>query len=75
MLAEGEIHLKYLSLLADEYKAYSNLYVEINYVAAAFDELNMCKLRLQDVGSLTNSYEGGFTRLHISEFEVNLISL
>lgn len=31
----------------------------------------MCKLRLQDAGRL-NSYEGGFLRLQISEFEVEL---
>lgn len=71
LLEEGEIHLKYLSLLADEYKAFSNFYVEINYVAAAFDELNMCKLRFQDAGRL-DSYEGGFSRIHISEFDVEL---
>lgn len=66
---EGEAHLKYLTLLADEYKAYSNFYVEVNYVASAFDELNMCKLRLRVIGGL-NSYEAGFARSHISEFEV-----
>lgn len=70
LLKEGEIHLKYLSLLADEYKAYSNFYVEVNYVAASFDELNMCKLRLQGTERFNNSHGGGFQRIHISNYDV-----
>lgn len=69
LLKEGEIHLKYLSLLADEYKAYSNFYVEVNYVAASFDELNMCKLRLQGLENFNYS-QGGFQRIHISNYEL-----
>lgn len=46
-LFQGQYCLKYLSLLAQEYKAYSKFYVEVNHVAASFDDLKKCKARLQ----------------------------
>lgn len=61
------MHLAYFSLLVDEYKAYSNFYNAVNCVVAAFDELNMCKLRLQDAGKPPKSLGPA---IQISGYEV-----
>ncbi|XP_053674270.1 E3 ubiquitin-protein ligase SHPRH [Anopheles nili] len=47
ILAEGEQWLLYLERLKLEFKEYSQYWVEINYTVAAYDELAMCKSRLQ----------------------------
>lgn len=46
-LLEGHTCLKYLSLLAKEYKVYSKFYVEVSNAASSFDDLRRCKARLQ----------------------------
>ncbi|XP_055534746.1 E3 ubiquitin-protein ligase SHPRH [Wyeomyia smithii] len=45
----GDLYLSYLERLKAEFKEYSKYWVEINYTAAAYDELNMCRSRLQVV--------------------------
>ncbi|XP_058460410.1 E3 ubiquitin-protein ligase SHPRH [Malaya genurostris] len=45
----GELYVAYLERIKAEFKEYSKYWVEINYAAAAYDELNMCRSRLQVV--------------------------
>ncbi|XP_058831485.1 E3 ubiquitin-protein ligase SHPRH [Topomyia yanbarensis] len=45
----GDLYLSYLDRIKAEFKEYSKYWVEINYTAAAYDELNMCRSRLQVV--------------------------
>ncbi|XP_029716556.2 E3 ubiquitin-protein ligase SHPRH [Aedes albopictus] len=49
IIEEGDLHIAYLDALKAEFKQYSKYWVEINYTAAAYDELNMCRSRLQVV--------------------------
>ncbi|XP_055611063.1 E3 ubiquitin-protein ligase SHPRH [Uranotaenia lowii] len=49
IIEEGELYLEYVENLKAEFKEYSKYWVEINYTAAAYDELNMCRSRLQVV--------------------------
>lgn len=43
----GESHIAMIDAIKSEYKEYSSYWVEINYAAAAYDELNMCKSRMK----------------------------
>ncbi|KFB51654.1 AGAP007417-PA-like protein [Anopheles sinensis] len=47
ILEEGDHCLAYLECVKQEFKEYSQYWVEINYTVAAYDELNMCKSRMQ----------------------------
>lgn len=49
LIAAGETELKFIEGLKNEFKEYSQYWVEINYTVSAYDELNMCKSRLEDV--------------------------
>lgn len=49
ILAEGDLYISYLENLKTEFKQYSKYWVEINYTAAAYDELSMCRSRLHVV--------------------------
>lgn len=49
ILEEGDLYLAYVDALKAEFKQYSKYWVEINYTAAAYDELNMCRSRMQVV--------------------------
>uniref|UniRef100_A0A182IK53 RING-type domain-containing protein n=1 Tax=Anopheles atroparvus TaxID=41427 RepID=A0A182IK53_ANOAO len=46
-LAEGDHCLAYLEQVKQEFKEYSRYWVELNYTVAAYDELKMCRSRLQ----------------------------
>ncbi|XP_050073071.1 E3 ubiquitin-protein ligase SHPRH [Anopheles maculipalpis] len=47
IVTEGEHFLSFLERIKVEFKEYSQYWVEINYTVAAYDELTMCKSRLQ----------------------------
>ncbi|XP_058123566.1 E3 ubiquitin-protein ligase SHPRH [Anopheles ziemanni] len=47
VLEEGDHCLAYLERVKQEFKEYSQYWVEMNYTVAAYDELNMCKSRMQ----------------------------
>lgn len=47
LMEQADESLKMLEAVKEEFKAYSQYWVEINYSAAACDELNMCKSRLE----------------------------
>ncbi|XP_053664769.1 E3 ubiquitin-protein ligase SHPRH [Anopheles marshallii] len=46
-VTEGDHFLSFLERIKLEFKEYSQYWVEINYTVAAYDELTMCKSRLQ----------------------------
>jgi E3 ubiquitin-protein ligase SHPRH len=47
----GGNFFKFLESLKSQYKLYAKLWVEVNYTVSAYDELNMCKMRIQVVDS------------------------
>uniref|UniRef100_A0A182XYS9 RING-type domain-containing protein n=1 Tax=Anopheles stephensi TaxID=30069 RepID=A0A182XYS9_ANOST len=47
IVTEGDHFLSFLERIKVEFKEYSQYWVEINYTVAAYDELTMCKSRLQ----------------------------
>lgn len=47
----GKNFFKYLKALKDRYKLLAQLWVETNYTICAFDEIRMCKMRMQVVDS------------------------
>lgn len=47
----GKNFFKYLKALKDRYKLLAQLWVETNYTICAFDEIRMCKMRMQVVES------------------------
>ncbi|XP_055700948.1 E3 ubiquitin-protein ligase SHPRH [Phlebotomus papatasi] len=49
VLAEAEAHLEYIEGIKKEYKEYSQLWSEIDFTVSAFDELKMCKSRLEAI--------------------------
>ncbi|XP_063700872.1 E3 ubiquitin-protein ligase SHPRH [Culicoides brevitarsis] len=49
ILEAADTELKFLEGIKNEFKEYSQYWVEINYTVSAYDELNMCKSRLEDV--------------------------
>ena len=67
----GGKFFKYLEALKTQFKLHSLLWVEVNYTISAFDELNMCKIRMQVVDSLeVISEEDTRFRLKIPRHEV-----
>ncbi|CAM6031634.1 unnamed protein product, partial [Sphagnum compactum] len=49
IIKAGENELKLIEALKGEFKEYSQYWVEINYTVSAYDELNMCKSRLEAI--------------------------
>lgn len=49
VIKAGEAELKLLDALKTEFKEFSQYWVEINYTVSAYDELTMCKSRLQAI--------------------------
>lgn len=47
----GKFFFKYLEALKKNYKILAQLWVEVNYTIAAYDEINMCKIRMQVVNT------------------------
>uniref|UniRef100_A0A182LS81 RING-type domain-containing protein n=1 Tax=Anopheles culicifacies TaxID=139723 RepID=A0A182LS81_9DIPT len=47
IVTDGDHFLSFLERVKLEFKEYSQYWVEINYTVAAYDELSMCKSRLQ----------------------------
>lgn len=71
-IEEGNLFLAYLEALKDEFKHYSKYWVEINYAAAAFDELNMCRSRLQVITMEDLDQAGGKKSIQqILDYEVH----
>lgn len=67
----GSKHFKYLEALKTQFKIQSQLWVEVNYTISAFDELNMCKMRVQVCESPDEiTEEEARFRLKIPRFEV-----
>lgn len=50
-IESGDSFFKYLEALKKQFQIYAKLWVEVNYTISAFDELNMCKMRMQVVES------------------------
>ncbi|XP_055627280.1 E3 ubiquitin-protein ligase SHPRH [Toxorhynchites rutilus septentrionalis] len=46
---EGDQYVAFMERIKAEFKEYSKYWVEINYTVAAYDELNMCRSRLQTI--------------------------
>lgn len=69
---DGEIHLSIIEAIKNEFKEYSKLWVEINYACSAYDELNMCRSRLQaiDAIEMEQNPELKKSNLHISTHEI-----
>lgn len=73
----AETHLAMIEAIKNEYKDYSSYFMEINYAAAAYDELNMCKSRLKacDPDELDDDEDMAGNKLLISKYEVDLRSV
>ncbi|KAJ6644541.1 E3 ubiquitin-protein ligase SHPRH, partial [Pseudolycoriella hygida] len=69
-LKDGALHLQIIELMKEEYKQYSQFWVEVNHSAAAYDELKMCKSRIR-VNDLEIEDEPTKSTLHISKYEVD----
>lgn len=66
---DGELHLQVIELIKDEYKQYSQYWVEVNHSAAAYDELKMCKSRMQMYDPQVEE-EPTKSKLKVSKYEV-----
>ena len=51
LISVGNNFFKHLEVLKSQFKLFSLLWVEVNYTVSAYDELNMCKMRIQVVDS------------------------
>lgn len=49
LIEMGQKFFNYLEALKTQYKFQAKLWVEVNYTVSAFDEINMCKMRMQVV--------------------------
>ncbi|KAG4066978.1 hypothetical protein HA402_007726 [Bradysia odoriphaga] len=67
---DGELHLQVIELIKDEYKKYSQYWVEINHSAAAYDELKMCKSRMQ-IYDPDLEDESTKSKLKVSKYEIH----
>ena len=63
--------MELMEALRNEYKEYSQLWVEINYTASTYDEINMCKSRLRAVDPEEIEDKEEKSRLDISKYEVD----
>lgn len=67
----GKNFFKYLEALKKHYKMLAQLWVELNFTVSAYDELNMCKTRMQVVDSVDEiTEEDARFRLKITKYEV-----
>jgi E3 ubiquitin-protein ligase SHPRH len=53
IITMGQKFFKYLEAMKTQFKGHAKLWVEVNYTISAFDELNMCKMRMQVVDEIT----------------------
>lgn len=68
----GKHFFKYLEALKKNYKMHAQLWVETNYTIAAYDELKMCKTRLQIVDSVDDiTEEDANSRLKVARYEID----
>lgn len=72
ILSDSKVHLKLLDALKNEFKEYSQLWVEINYTVSTFDEMNMCKsrLRIVDKDELERTKQKK-TKMDVFTFEID----
>lgn len=71
-ISEGNKFFKSFDALKEEFKLLAKLWVEVNYTISAFDELNMCKMRLQVVDSPEElAEEDSKFRLKIARYETD----
>ena len=68
----GAYFFKYLESLKNQFKLKSKFWMEINYTVSAFDELNMCKMRMEVVEQSESTIneiqnKSKISRLQISE--------
>lgn len=67
----GTQFFKYLEALKQKFKSLAKLWVETNYTVSAFDEINMCKMRIQVVDTPEEiTDEDARFRLKILRFEI-----
>lgn len=70
-LEDGKTHLKLLEALRKEFKELSQLWVEVNYAVGVFDEIHMCKSRLQVYDPTIIEKEKIKSKLLISKYDVD----
>lgn len=67
----GTRFFKYLEALKQKFKYLAKLWVEVNYTVSAFDEINMCKMRIQVCDSPDEiTDEDARFKLKILRFEI-----
>ncbi|CAO1380733.1 unnamed protein product [Diamesa hyperborea] len=67
----GSYFFKFLEALKSQFKLKSKLWMEINYTVSAFDELNMCKIRLEVVEQSEFTKDDVKNNLKISRLQIN----
>lgn len=70
MVATGENHLKYIDAIKNQFKEYSKLWVEMNYTASAYDEMSMCKGRLEVIDAHLMTKQDFKVKQKIASYEV-----
>lgn len=67
----GAYFFKFLEALKSQFKLKSKLWMEINYTVSAFDELNMCKMRLEVVEQSELTKDDIKNNSKISRLQIN----
>lgn len=67
----GGYFFKFLEALKSQFKLKSKLWMEINYTVSAFDELNMCKMRLEVVEQSELTKDDVKNNSKISRLQIN----
>lgn len=70
IIETGQNFFKYLEALKNQFRLHSQLWVEANHTVSGFDELNMCKIRMQVVEPDEITEEDSRTHLKITKYEV-----
>ena len=66
----GKYHLQLIETTKEQFKEYSKLWVEINYTASAYDEMSMCKGRIQVLDANSMTKEDFKSKQKIPSYEV-----
>lgn len=69
-IEDGKTYLKMCEALRKEFKELSQLWVEVNFAVGAFDEINMCKSRLQAFDPVLIEEKEIKSKLCISKYDV-----
>ena len=66
----GKFHLRYVEAIKNQFKEYSKLWVEMNYTASAYDEMSMCKGRLEVMDAKAMTKQDFKSKQKIASYEV-----